>query len=57
MGHNTIDRHLCPKSNTGDHVADLADNVVGQQSTDIILQNSINNTINRHDNTQNNQDL
>ncbi len=57
MGYHTVDRHLGSQSNTSHHITDLADNVVGQQSADIILQYGINNTVNRHDNTQDNQDL
>ncbi len=57
MCYHPIYGHLSPQTNTGYHITHLTDNVICQKPAGVILQYCVDHAVNRHNNTQNNQNL
>ena len=57
VGASAVDGHLAAKPDPGDHVADLTDDVVGEQLPGVVLQHGIDHAVEGHDDAQQQQDF
>ena len=57
MSAGSVDRHRRSQSDCRDHVAHLADDVIGEKFSGIIFKNRIDNPVNGHDDTQRYEDV
>ena len=57
VGAGAVDGQLGAEADAGHHVADLADDVVGEQAAAVVLEHGIDDAVERHDHAQRHEDL
>ena len=57
MGRSTVQCHRRANAYTGNHEADLADNMVTEQPTHIVFHNRIGSTVKRHKTAKAHQEI
>ena len=57
VGGGTVDSHLGAHAGAGDHIADLRDNVVGEQLADVVGEDGVDDAVEGHHDAEGDQDF